>query len=32
MRRKLMRSVSGSVRVAGTIEHTKVVIGRGCAV
>jgi hypothetical protein len=31
-RRKLMRSGSGSVRVAGTAEHTKVVVGRGCAV
>jgi hypothetical protein len=32
MRRKLMRSGSGSVRVTGTAEHTKVVIGRGFAV
>jgi hypothetical protein len=31
-RRKLMWSGSGSVRVAGTAEHAKVVIGRGCAV
>ena len=27
-----MWSGSGSVRVAGTTEHAKVVIGRGCAV
>jgi hypothetical protein len=27
-----MRSGSGSVRVVGTAEHTKVVIGRGYAV
>jgi hypothetical protein len=32
MRRKLMRSGSGSVRVAGTAEHAKVVIGRGYVV
>jgi hypothetical protein len=31
-RRKLMRGGSGSVRVAGTAEHVKVVIGRGRAV
>jgi hypothetical protein len=31
-RRKLMRGSSGSVRVAGTAEHTKVVVGGGCAV
>jgi hypothetical protein len=31
-RRKLMRSGSRSVRVAGTAEHAKVVIGRGCVV
>ena len=27
-----MRGGSRSVRVAGTAEHAKVVIGRGCAV
>jgi hypothetical protein len=31
-RRKLMRGSSGSVRVAGTAEHAKVVVGRGCAI
>jgi hypothetical protein len=31
-RRKLMRGSSGSVRVAGTAEHAKVVVGGGCAV
>jgi hypothetical protein len=31
-RRKLMRGSSGSVRVAGTVEHAKVVVGGGCAV
>jgi hypothetical protein len=31
-RRKLVRGGSRSVRVAGTAEHTEVVIGRGCAV
>jgi hypothetical protein len=31
-RRKLMRGRSGSVRVAGTTEHAKVVVGGGCAV
>jgi hypothetical protein len=31
-RRKLMRGSSGSVRVAGTTEHAKVVIGGGCAI
>jgi hypothetical protein len=31
-RKKLVRGGSGSVRVAGTAEHPKVVIGRGCAV
>jgi hypothetical protein len=30
-RRKLMRGGSGSVRLAGTTEHAKVVVGRGCA-
>jgi hypothetical protein len=30
-RRKLVRGGSRSVRVAGTAEHTEVVIGRGCA-
>jgi hypothetical protein len=32
VRRKLMRGSSESVRVAGTTEHAKVVIGGGCAV
>jgi hypothetical protein len=32
VRRKLMRGSSESVRVAGTAEHAKVVIGGGCAV
>jgi hypothetical protein len=27
-----MRGSSGSVRVAGTAEHAKVVVGGGCAV
>jgi hypothetical protein len=31
-RRKLMRGSSRSVRVAGTAEHAKVVVGGGCAV
>jgi hypothetical protein len=31
-RRKLMRGSSGSVRVAGTAEHAKVVVGGGCVV
>jgi hypothetical protein len=31
-RRKLVRGGSGSVRVAGTTEHTQVVVGRGCVV
>jgi hypothetical protein len=31
-RRKLMRGSSRSVRVAGTTEHAKVVVGGGCAV
>jgi hypothetical protein len=31
-RRKLMRGSSGSVRVASTAEHAKVVVGGGCAV
>jgi hypothetical protein len=31
-RRKLMRGSSRSVRVAGTTEHAKVVIGGGCVV
>jgi hypothetical protein len=31
-RRKLMRGSSGIVRVAGTVEHTKVVVGGGYAV
>jgi hypothetical protein len=31
-RRKLVRGGRGSVRVAGTAEHTEVVIGRGWAV
>jgi hypothetical protein len=30
--RQLMGSSSGSVRVAGTSEHSEVVVGRGCAV
>ena len=30
--RQLMRSSSGSVRVAGTSKHSEVVVGRGCAV
>jgi hypothetical protein len=30
--RQLMRSSSGSVRVAGTSEHTEVVVGGGCAI
>jgi hypothetical protein len=32
VRRKLMRGSSGSVRVAGTAEHAKVVVGGVCAV
>jgi hypothetical protein len=31
-RRKLMGGSSGSVRVVGTTEHVKVVVGGGCAV
>jgi hypothetical protein len=31
-RRKLIRGSSGSVRVASTAEHVKLVIGGGCVV
>jgi hypothetical protein len=31
-RRQLMRSSNGSVGIAGTTEHAKVVVGGGCAV